>query len=79
MKQREVQDSDNVKWVCVQALSGVSRDISDLTEEKIENGKGEVEVVCTPSGGAQTKRIHLPKEWNESLSDEQLVAAISRQ
>jgi hypothetical protein len=40
----------------VQALSGVSAG-QDQIENKIQDDDGNVPVVCTPSGGAQTVRI----------------------
>ena len=75
MKQREVTDSDNVRWTCVQAYSGLDGKVSEKTSELSQNDEGEVPVVCTPSGGAQSVRLQLSKEW-ESLPDEELVAAI---
>jgi hypothetical protein len=75
MKQREVTDKDNVKWTCVQAYSGLDGKVSEKTSELSENDEGEVPVVCTPSGGAQSVRLQLSKEW-ESLSDEELVTAL---
>jgi hypothetical protein len=78
MKQREVQAPDNTTWVCVQALSGVSTG-QDQIENKIQDDNGNVPIVCTPSGGAQTVRIQLPKDWLEATSDEKLLAEISKQ
>ena len=78
MKQREVQAPDNTTWVCVQALSGVSTG-QDEIESKIQDHHGNVPVVCTPSGGAQTVRIQLPKDWLDATSDENLLAEIKKQ
>ncbi len=76
MKQREVQDHKNTKWVCVEALSGLSDNSSEVAD-KIQDKNGKVPVVCTPSGGAQTVRIKVSPDWNESLSDEELVREIT--
>ncbi len=80
MKQREVQDADNTRWTCVQALSGLG-DASDADAEaaadKLERGDGTVPVACTPSGGAASVRIRLPRGWEDSSSDEELLAAIA--
>lgn len=77
MKQREVTDQHNTTWTCVQAYAAVE---SAATEEAIarsETDSGAVPVVCTPSGGAQTVRLELEKDWLDSLSDEELATAIS--
>jgi hypothetical protein len=31
-----------------------------------------LQVVCTPSGGAQSVRIELPGDWERMISEEQL-------
>ena len=36
MIQREVQDSENVTWTCVQALSGLSGNAGDEAAERVE-------------------------------------------
>ena len=77
MKQREVQDQNNTKWVCVEALSGLS-DNSSAVADKIQDTDGNVPVVCTPSGGAQTVRINVNSNWSESLSDEELLEEITK-
>ena len=80
MKQREVQDANNMRWTCVQALSGVG-DASDADTEtaadKVEDDDGTVPVVCTPSGGANSVHVRLPRGWDENGSDEELLAAIA--
>lgn len=76
MKQREVQDLENTRWVCVEALSAISEGRKDI-EEKIQDKNGNVTVVCTPSGGAQTVRIQLQSDWQETLDDETLIQKIT--
>jgi hypothetical protein len=73
MIQREVQDSENVTWSCVQALSGLSGEAAKEAAERVESGEGTVPVVCTPSGGEQSFRVELPKGWEERMSDEDLL------
>jgi hypothetical protein len=75
MKQREVQDSDNTRWVCVEALSAITESRKDI-EEKIQDSNGNVTVVCTPSGGAQTVRLQLPPDWLENTPDAELLKKI---
>jgi hypothetical protein len=71
MKQREITDENNVKWQCVQAFAGIET-------ERIENDEGKVPVVCTPSGGAQTVRLDLSKNWLEKMPDDALSMAIEQ-
>jgi hypothetical protein len=76
MKQREVTDKNNTAWTCVQAYASMSGDTADKAVELSESDEGTVPVVCTPSGGAQTVRLELEKDWFDALSDEELVQAI---
>ena len=77
MKQREVQDADNVRWVCVQALAGVAGGAADRAVKHLERDGEAVPVVCTPSGGARSVRLELAPGWDEDASDDELLAAIS--
>ncbi|WP_299707824.1 hypothetical protein [uncultured Pontibacter sp.] len=79
MTQREVTDSENTNWTCVQAYGNLSQENADKAAELTEETNGDVTVVCTPSGGAQTVRLQLPKDWMEALSDEDLVKQIIAQ
>jgi hypothetical protein len=78
MKQREVQDSENVKWQCVQAHAGITSKAAEEAAAKVQNESGNVTVVCTPSGGAQTVRLELQEDWNEQMSDEALIDMITK-
>ena len=62
---RVVTDADAVQWSCIEASA------SKLAEDEA------VPVVCTPSGGAQSVRLELPRGWGD-LSESDLLAAISR-
>lgn len=77
MKQREVIDSENIKWTCVQAYAGLDGKVSDETEQISKNNDGTVTVVCTPSGGAQTVRLQLPGDWENNMNDEDLAGKIN--
>lgn len=76
MTQREVTDNENTAWTCVQAYAGIQEKLPD-GDALVKNGNSTVTVVCTPSGGAQTVRLELAPDWAESVSDEELVSAIS--
>jgi hypothetical protein len=75
MKQREITDQKNTTWTCVQAYAGLDSKTAEQATKLAETADGTVTVVCTPSGGAQTVRLKLNKDWQE-LSDEELSTAI---
>jgi hypothetical protein len=77
MTQREITDNDNTTWTCVQAYGNLSKENAEKAAEITEEPDGEVTVVCTPSGGAQTVRLQLPKDWMEQLLDEELASKIT--
>jgi hypothetical protein len=78
MIQREVQDAENTTWTCVQALSGLTGQAAEEAAERIESEKGTVPVVCTPSGGEQSVRLELAKDWVDTMSDDDLLKAIAK-
>ncbi|GAA4424025.1 hypothetical protein GCM10023188_03360 [Pontibacter saemangeumensis] len=61
----------------MQAYSGLEGKKGDKAAALSENGNGQVPVVCTPGGGAQSVRLELPKNWLEETTDEELLAGIS--
>jgi hypothetical protein len=77
MKQREVQGQDNTIWSCIQAFAGSNGDAAKEASQKAEQQNDNVTVICTPSGGAQTIRLDLPKDWAIKMSDDELINAIS--
>lgn len=77
MTQREVTDEDNTSWTCVQAYAGLDKEASEKAAALAENENGTIPVVCTPSGGAQSVRLALPKNWMEALSEEELLVKIN--
>ena len=78
MKQREVQGQDNTKWTCVQALSASESPALQEAAARVQEDDKTVTVVCTPSGGERSRRITLPVEWEQTLSDAQLLDAIAK-
>jgi hypothetical protein len=76
--QREITDDENTTWTCAQAFAGLGAGgaAAQAAAEKMAGGEGQVAVVATPSGGAQTVRLELPRDWHERMSDEELAAAI---
>ncbi|MFC5557207.1 hypothetical protein [Methylobacterium iners] len=43
---------------------------------KLSGADGSLPVTCTPRSGAQSVRLQLPGDWDERLSDDDLVRAI---
>lgn len=76
MEQREVTDNEGTKWTCVQAFAGLEGKAGEKATELSESAEGNVDVVCTPSGGAQSVRLQLNAKWMEEVPDEELIAAI---
>lgn len=70
---RDVTTPDGTLWNCVQAYAGL--DAPDAVPDAPAGGPP-VEVVCTPSGGAQTVRLKLPANWETAASDDELAKAI---
>ncbi len=79
MAQREITDNDNITWTCVQAYSGSKGKAAEKAAQLAVDENGQVAVVCTPSGGAQSVRLQLNTDWLEQLSDEQLMEKIVNQ
>lgn len=77
--QREVTDGEGTRWVCAQAYAGLTEKVEGETAERAEGEDGRVEVVCTPSGGAQTVRLHLRAGWEDAYADEDLLREIEAQ
>lgn len=74
---REVTDNNNTTWTCVQAYSGLNGKAAEKAAALSEDAQGQVSIVCTPSGGAQSVRLQLNTNWHEKLSDEQLLQEIN--
>jgi hypothetical protein len=71
---REVNDRDGITWTCIQAFAGLGNDPEKREAARVE-GSRDVQVVCTPSGGARSRRLALPPDW-ERMDDDALLAAI---
>jgi hypothetical protein len=76
MKQKDIQDRENVTWTCVQAFSGGDSGAAQEAEQHAIDANGNVPVVCTPSGGGQSLRLQLPVDWYEQMTETTLLAAI---
>ncbi|WP_414476289.1 hypothetical protein [Microvirga sp. M2] len=60
-------------------LSGFGNDPEKLEAAHVDGGFDAFQVVCTPSGGAQSVRIEMPGDWEGQASDDQLLKAIEAQ
>jgi hypothetical protein len=76
MSEREVQDEKKVTWKCVRVFGGTNGKAAAAAAEKSEEN-GEVEVVCTPSGGEKTVRLKLQSNWEQDLPDDDLIRSIN--
>ncbi len=75
---RDVTDSDGITWNCIQAFAGLggAEEKEKAEAAKVDGARDRYHVVCTPSGGAKSVRVELPGNWEEGLSDEELLRAI---
>jgi len=76
---REIQDGEGTTWSCIQAYAGLSNNAEKREAARVEGEPDLVEVVCTPSGGAQTVRLKLAGDWENKLSDDELLSEIEKQ
>lgn len=77
---KEIQDNENTTWTLVEAYAGLKSDDDNEPNEAARiKGTDKLRVVATPSGGAQTVRLELPDDWENSLSDEQLLDEIRKE
>lgn len=60
----------------MQTYSSLAKEDAERAAEITAGDNDEVTVVCTPSGGAQTVRLQLTRDWMETVSDEELVKQI---
>jgi len=76
---REVSDAEGITWTCIQAFAGLGNDPEKTDAARVDGALDKVHVVCTPSGGAKSVRLELVKDWETSLSDDDLLQAIRSQ
>ena len=76
---REVTGPDGITWTCIQAFSGLGKDREKTEAARVDGAADAYQVICTPSGGAQSVRIELPGDWERTISDEQLLDMIQAQ
>jgi len=73
----DVTTSDGTSWNCVEAYAGLATSTPDADKAKaVSAGGGQVDVIATPSGGAQTVRLKLPANWETAVSEAELSKAI---
>ena len=76
---REISDDETI-WSLAQAYAGLKEDGEESVDaEQVEGTQDLVYVVATPQGGSQTVRLQLKSDWEESLSDEELLEEIKAQ
>lgn len=76
---REVTAPDGIIWTCIQAFAGLGKDPVKAEAARVDGEANAFQVVCTPSGGAQSVRIELPGDWEQTISEEQLLDTIQAQ
>lgn len=82
---RDVTDDSGTTWTCAQAFAGLgdpspaAQAAAEKLAERLDGGDGQVAVVATPSGGAQTVRLALPPDWETTMDDAALARAIAEQ
>jgi hypothetical protein len=74
---REVTDEEGLTWSCIQAFAGLGHDLAKADAAQVSDTDDRVHVVCTPSGGARSVRVQLPRGWQTSCDDAALLAAIA--
>jgi hypothetical protein len=57
----------------------LSKDPEKMEAARVDGEADAFQVVCTPSGGAQSVRIELPGDWEVSVSEEKLLDLIQTQ
>ena len=73
---REITDPHGITWTCTQAFAGLGKNPEKIEAARVNEEADAFEVVCTPSGGAQSVRIELPGDWERNTSDEELLNKI---
>ena len=73
---RELTDEDGITWSCIQAFAGLGNGPEKKEAARV-NDSDDVRVVCTPTGNAASVHLELPDDWEASMPDEELLAAIN--
>ena len=73
---REITDADGVTWSCIQAFAGLGNGPEKAHAARVGSARDCFRVVCTPSGGAKSMRLELPRGWEERCSDQEILEAI---
>jgi len=72
---REVT-ADGITWSCIQALAGLGNNPAKAEAARSDGVADCYRVVCTPSGRAHSVQIELPGGWEETCTDDEILAAI---
>jgi hypothetical protein len=72
---REIMDVDGTVWTCIQAFAGLGNDPDKIEAARVEGTEDRVNVVGTPTGGAQSVRVELPIGWEE-VPDDRILDAV---
>ncbi len=75
---REITDEDGITWSCIQAFAGLANAPEKTDAARVGNSD-RLRVVCTPSGGAGSVRLELPKGWEAGMPDCDLLQEIRKQ
>jgi len=76
---RDVTAQNGITWTCIQAFSGLGKNPEKAEAARVDGESDLFQVVCTPSGGAKSVRIEAPGDWEQNVSDEQLLDMIQAQ
>ena len=74
---REITDCEGIVWTCIQAFAGLGNDAEKEKAARLP-GSDHVAVVCTPSGGARSRRLALPLGW-DGFNDAVLLEALEQE
>lgn len=69
-------DKTGITWSCIEAFTGLSDQTEHSEAAQVKGKENTYWVVCTPSGGAQSVRLKLSGDWQQSYSDEALLREI---
>ncbi len=73
---REIVDNEGVTWSCIQAFAGLGNDPDKAAAALLKGSDHLLHVACTPSGGAKSVRLELPTDWEDTMSDSEMLERI---
>ncbi len=72
---REIVDN-GVTWSCIQAFAGLGNDPDKVAAALVKGSDHLLYVACTPSSGAKSVRLELPTDWEDTMSDSEMLQRI---